>query len=380
MQLRISQGPYYALGLPDTASPEDVRAAFLALTKQFHPARFGRMSPELQKLSNEVFLGIKSAHDALVRIVGAPRGRGPSSLRPTGGMPPIVPEGSARTASVPGTGPVPRRASIGTAPPATQPVAFARGTDRSAPSMAPGQSGAIPRAAQSGPIPQASQSGSFPKPRTATGQVPPLQRPGAAAPRPTPSGLPPRAPADGFNPPTVRGRSTSESPANRPMQRGAAPPAATNFDVATQRGIPPHGAGAVSSHRASHSQSMPAATNFDIATQRGVVPTQPLQRIAPQGPTSGAHAAVFDERGALAEALALMEARNWTGARHALHALAAKVPQSKQYRALLCYARGREAHVAGRSEDALLEYQRALHLDPDLAQVKQAVTELQRRR
>jgi len=106
----------------------------------------------------------------------------------------------------------------------------------------------------------------------------------------------------------------------------------------------------------------------------------PLHRIAPHGPTTGTHAAVFDENSALGEALALMEARNWTAARHALHALAAKVPQSKQYRALLCYARGREAHVAGRAEEALIEYQRALHLDPDLAQVKQAVAELQRRR
>ena len=75
-----------------------------------------------------------------------------------------------------------------------------------------------------------------------------------------------------------------------------------------------------------------------------------------------------------------MEQRNWTAARHCLHALAAKVPQSKPYRALLCYTRGREAHVAGRADDALLEYQRALQLDPDLAQVKQAVAELQRRR
>ena len=61
--MRISQGPESALGLGDAFSPDDVRAAFLALTKQFHPARFGRLSPELRAMSTEVFLGIKSAHE-----------------------------------------------------------------------------------------------------------------------------------------------------------------------------------------------------------------------------------------------------------------------------------------------------------------------------
>ena len=65
MQARISsQGPSVALGMEDSgATPESVRAAFLTLTKQFHPARFGRMSTEIQRLSNEVFLGIKAAHE-----------------------------------------------------------------------------------------------------------------------------------------------------------------------------------------------------------------------------------------------------------------------------------------------------------------------------
>src|SRR6476659_1629701 len=70
MQARISRGPRTALGIGEAATPEDVRAAFLALTKRFHPARFGRMSNELQRLSNEVFLGIKSAHDQLQKALG----------------------------------------------------------------------------------------------------------------------------------------------------------------------------------------------------------------------------------------------------------------------------------------------------------------------
>ncbi|HUJ60467.1 MAG TPA: tetratricopeptide repeat protein, partial [Kofleriaceae bacterium] len=98
-------------------------------------------------------------------------------------------------------------------------------------------------------------------------------------------------------------------------------------------------------------------------------PAQPAQRTAP----------VFDERIALQDALNLLGTRNWSGARVALHALAARVPQSKHYRALLCYTRGREAQSVGRFEDALLEYQRALQLDPELAHAKQALAEIRRR-
>ena len=90
--------------------------------------------------------------------------------------------------------------------------------------------------------------------------------------------------------------------------------------------------------------------------------------------------AMVDERTALEEALRLLSARDWGGARQALHALAARVPQSKPYRALLCYARGREAQVAGKPDDAVLEFQRALQLDPDLAYAKIALAEVQRRR
>jgi hypothetical protein len=88
----------------------------------------------------------------------------------------------------------------------------------------------------------------------------------------------------------------------------------------------------------------------------------------------------FDENAALAAANEKWRAGDFRGAREALHALAARIPQSKEYRALLCFARGREAHVAGRFDDAVREYQTALQLDPDLVQAKQALTDAQRRR
>src|SRR5438874_6760339 len=92
MQNRISQGPHVALGVAELATPHQVRTAFLELTKQFHPARFGRMSPAVQRMSNEVFLGIKSAHESMLRALGA-------SLKPkkggSGPMQPIAPESSS---------------------------------------------------------------------------------------------------------------------------------------------------------------------------------------------------------------------------------------------------------------------------------------------
>lgn len=87
----------------------------------------------------------------------------------------------------------------------------------------------------------------------------------------------------------------------------------------------------------------------------------------------------FDEQRELAAAMQLIAAKDWPGARHALHALAAKMPQSRRYRALLCYARGRETQAAGRHDDAALEFQRALQLDSDLEIAKQALRELGRK-
>ena len=66
MQARL-RDPYEALGVSGSATPADIRSAFFALTKRFHPARFGRMPSDVQRLANEVFLGLRAAHDALSR-------------------------------------------------------------------------------------------------------------------------------------------------------------------------------------------------------------------------------------------------------------------------------------------------------------------------
>jgi len=293
MQTRISLGPHAALGIAESSSAEQVRAAFLQLTKLYHPARFGRMATDVQRLANEVFLGIKGAHDHLTKLLGSSGRSAP--MRP-------IADGTNKTPAPQITGPHPR-VSVGTQPPAT------RARSSSSPIAMTPAGTAI---------------------RT-TGQVP-AQR------RTTPLGIVATPPV---------------APINRPT------PA---LGVAIPRTLTPAGT---------------PKPNLNPSTIRysGVQPTQTQTQPLPRTPH-----AVFDEHAELRTAMDLLSAKNWAAARQALHALAAKVPQSKQYRSLLCYTRGREAQSSGRAEEAQLEFQRALQLDPDLAIAKQALSEVQRRR
>ena len=314
MQMRISHGPYVALGIPESSRPEQVRGAFLSLTKQFHPARFGRMSADVHKLANEVFLGIKSAHDQLVKQLGS-SGRIPGG--PTTGALPVT---EIRSGTVRGTGLLPRTGS--------QPV-LARGTDRpgsrpSTPSLSP--SSGTPRpitpvGSRSMPSANASQQITRPTPRLGT-------PPGDTRRRPTPIAGTPQL----TRPTSPRGIARPGSPPARPS-----PPTSDPLNPPTIR-------------------------------YSGVQPTQPLARNRP-----------FDEEADLKDALDRLSSKDWTAARQALHALASKVPQSKRYRALLCYARGRETQMTGRIDDAVLEFQRALQLDSDLEIARHALRELGRK-
>ncbi len=56
---------FAALGLEATATPADIRAAFLALTKRYHPSRYARQERDVVRLANEVFLRVKDAYTAL---------------------------------------------------------------------------------------------------------------------------------------------------------------------------------------------------------------------------------------------------------------------------------------------------------------------------
>jgi hypothetical protein len=246
MQERLARSPIAALGLTASSTPEDARAAFLQLTKHFHPVRFGRMASDIQKLANEVFLALRAAHDSVARAL----------RRPTGPTPP-------------------------------------RGTPAGAPASGPvnGRGQALPlRAAR----PQSQDTGERPvvppsvPPTPASGPRPAVARPAA-----------PAAPAPASRPPS----------AVRPI--GSAPPI-----------------------------------------------------------TARDEAAVLD----------LLQRQQWDLARTALHQLSARDPSSKRIRALEAYARGREAQLDRRLDDARVELQDALELDPDLQAAKTALTELFTRR
>jgi hypothetical protein len=244
MQDQLARDPTTALGLSATPSSDDVRSAFLALTKQFHPVRFGRMATDVQKLANEVFLALRAAHDALAKSASRPSGPIPGGGRATG---------SGASGAI-------------TSPAARPPVT-------------PGPRPAVPR--------------------TMTPTSPTANRPG--------------------------------SPPARPLGTAVGPPA------------------------------------------RPPGPANPLRQ---SGATPIAQASPISE----ASVLDLLQRQQWDQARSALHQLIARDPSAKRVRALMAYARGREAQLDRRLDDARVELQDALDLDPTLELAKTALTELFTRR
>ena len=274
MQERLAGGPYVALGISPAATPAEIRTAFLQLTKTYHPARFGYMSPELQRLSNEVFLALRAAHDSIAR---------------------------------------PARA-----------VAAAK-ADRS---------GVFPAS-----TPRSDRSSGTPA--TAT----------PATPTPT---LPSTPPA-----PTAQ---RSERSDRFPPMTGHAPP-----------GAPPVSSGAVSSVRPTSTPS--SGVRIGARPPPGPTPApamaaRPAPAAAPAMGITGVPAAVVEQ----------LQRGQWDAARAALTALAARNPDTPRYRALIAYARGREAQLAGRLDEARVELQDALQIDPELQLAKTALAELFTRR
>jgi len=282
MQDRLARDPTSALGLGTNATAAELRAAFLQLTKQYHPVRFGRMALDIQKLSNEVFLALRAAHDTLAK-----------------GLRQAAPVAAGR-------GPTPS----------------ALGSQVMAPAPAPGHAPAAGRSLQ--PIPAK-------PPRTAND-----------------SGE--RLPVGGRTPTPVTGVrvSASRPPASQPPSIPRPPPS-----------HPSH-----PSHPGSTGQSGPAR----LASG----PVSPAGTAQPAAPAAS--------RGDEAAALDLLQRQQWDQARSVLHQLSARDPSSKRIRALMCYARGREAQLDRRVDDARVELQDAIELDPDLQLAKTALTELFTRR
>jgi len=324
MLMRISQGPYAALSIHESPSAEQVRAAFLDLTKQFHPARYGRMSSDLQKMATEVFLGIKAAHDQLTKALGSTGRRRTSSGAPATATSSGTERGVG-LASRPGTPPT---------RPSTPLITPSSGTRRPSTSVQPATRAPTP----AGTPPRA----------------------------PTPQGTPPRAPTPPGSPPS------GQIPAvGIPIQRPSQPLITPHEPKQT----PSHGMPAQPRPTSPAQPSRPSTPQRTPAPEIINPPTIRYSGVQPSPSKAGG----TDEDAELRQAMNLLSTKDWSGARLAFHALAAKVPQSRHYRALLCYARGRETQAMGRADDAAMEFQRALQLDPDLEIAKDALRELGRK-
>jgi len=139
MAPRLGEPPHALLGVAADAPPDVLRAAFLRLTKRYHPTKFARFSPDVVRLANEVFLTIKRAYDQLAAASAVPRptavasGTGAVPQRGSGTIAP-----PSRTATTPGAAP-PARPK-----PATTVAPRARTVQGPAPAPAPARPTAAP--------------------------------------------------------------------------------------------------------------------------------------------------------------------------------------------------------------------------------------------
>lgn len=177
MQSKLAAGPHTALGLPTHATASDIRSAFLQLTKVFHPARFGRMTVEIQRLSNEVFLALRAAHDQIAKPQTKPSGRSASTT--------AIPVTKQPATTRPFGVPVTPTTNPGTRPPSTKPEPGTTPPHRSTQPM-PTTVGKPPAAA--GPAVRPT-----PMPPPSSGTRPPPQQPPSAGTKPPPQTPPPSA-------------------------------------------------------------------------------------------------------------------------------------------------------------------------------------------
>jgi hypothetical protein len=179
--------------------------------------------------------------------------------------------------------------------------------------------------------------------RRKSGPLPMIQR----------TSVPPSSPIPLVSAPVagVGGRTQQPSPP-RPLPRV---PGGETAERAQVPSTPP-------ASRPSPRPGSPAPVTRPIGTVRPITNSPPI--------TTRDEGAVVD----------LLSRQQWDQARTALHQLAARDPSSKRIRALACYARGREAQLDGRLDDARVELHDALDLDPELSLAKTALTELFTRR
>jgi hypothetical protein len=301
------------LGLGPAAGAAQARAAFHALCKRYHPARFARSSPETVRLANEAFLAIKRAYDGLIR-----------------------PEPGARATDPPPTAPAPRTVEpstvrIGAPSPRTT---DAPAVVRSAPAQPPAARPTAPPVsitAQTGPIVIGRPS---PTPSTAPASVP--------------GG--PRLPRNDLGKAPVAAGKPTEKTGDKPTDKL---PAQARAPLPKTEKLP--------------AMARPGAPASRTATPPSGIPTTAGVTAPPPERT---------EQERLAAALELLRRRLWRDAERALGELAISVPTERKYRAYRHYARGRVAQDDGRLDEARAEWERALRLDPELGPARQAIDAL----
>jgi len=120
-----------ALGIPASASLPEIRLAFLELAKTYHPTKFARQVPEIQRQATEVFLALRAAYEGLGKearrqsqpSMPARQPRPNAALRqptPAGGIPAMPP---ARLTPQPPAQPASTTPARGTAMPTRPPYA-----------------------------------------------------------------------------------------------------------------------------------------------------------------------------------------------------------------------------------------------------------------
>lgn len=305
MQERLGRDPFEALGL-NSSDPGEVRTAFLALTKIYHPARFARMATEIQRLSNEVFLSMRAAHDSLTRAQVKP-----PAPRATGMIPIVRPPPAAPARQPSGSMPVLRPTPT---PPGTRPTT----------PTAPGRTMTPPLGNPIQPRPHNPQS-SATQPTQPMRPIAPAQRPSQPSLQQQQQPTQPMRPVGNPDPARPPSRLPSSSP----------PPTIT------------------------------AGSGRFAAT-----PARP----------SGPAPVVSAGDAELAAILELLSQDRLTDARMKLHTLVTNQPGIPKYQALIHYAKGREAQLAGRRDEARLELLDALDLDRDLQMANTALSELLSRR
>lgn len=388
MQRKLAQGHHVALGIAPQSGSEEVRAAFLTLTKQFHPVKFARCEPATQRLANEVFLAVCAARDALSKP--APRGKDRADATP-------VPRNQVGAGTRNDITPVPRaegkQAAVGTRND-IRPVP----ADTQNPTNVSGQWAASGHATKPGAGVGPSTTKSAPGPQVATKPVTvgshqvtktgPSPLPAAAATKPAPSAshqvtktgpsplavARPAAPGVvGVPPRTDPSAGVAAQPASARVPVGVARPAVS---AGPERSVPRTTLTPPLS--SSPAAPAPAAVRFRGAPELSPPPaTPPPSSARPVTPSPAATSSSSDEEAALyAQGKEQLRLRQWDVAIELFMQLVTRNPNETAYTAMLSFGRGRAAQARGDLANARAFYVRATQLEPSFAAAKQALAAL----